>query len=578
MNSLDFASYGYEIRQQLGANPFGGCITYLAKQLASQTSVVLKQFQFACQGANWSDYRAYETEIRILQRLEHPSIPRFCDAFATETGFCVVQEYKQAQPLHLYRSLTLGEIEQIAIALLEILVYLQSQWPIVIHRDIKPENILVKEKDGKFEVYLVDFGFARSGGEALAASSMVKGTLGFMPPEQIFGRSLTEASDLYGVGATLICLLIGVKSTEIGELMDERSKCLRFQHRLPQGLNPRFVTWLERMVAPRKRDRFVNGLAALAALQGIKVRRGGILGWRLAYRLWRRKEAISLGMMAIASLVPIVALMMPERPKADRLRGSDAIEQVAYLSNVERNKYLAKERLLKTKACPSCNLAGMDLSYANLKKANLKNANLQGANLTGARLQGANLKLANLNRARLRSAILSGANLQNAQLKEAQLVRANLTKVDLRRADLRFADLSNSQLDAAILGETNMRNTTLVEASLKLAEIYDTNLAYSNLERADLYRAKLVYYTGLWHVNLKNANLEHIYIDNTYIDGANMEGANLKNAALEPLQGFSEVNLKNANLLGASIHWINSLDKEAKSLQGAIMPDGSKHE
>ena len=51
----------------------------------------------------------------------------------------------------------------------------------------------------------MDFGFARIGDGEVGVSSVVKGTLGFMPPEQIFNRQLTEASDLYGLGMTLIC-------------------------------------------------------------------------------------------------------------------------------------------------------------------------------------------------------------------------------------------------------------------------------------------------------------------------------------------------------------------------------------
>jgi serine/threonine protein kinase len=42
-----------------------------------------------------------------------------------------------------------------------------------------------------------------------------------MPPEQMFNRQLTEASDLYSLGATLICLLTQTKSAEIGNLIDE---------------------------------------------------------------------------------------------------------------------------------------------------------------------------------------------------------------------------------------------------------------------------------------------------------------------------------------------------------------------
>ena len=111
-------------------------------------------------------------------------------------------------------------MREVAAALLQVLVYLQQQVPPIIHRDLKPENILV---DQNRQVYLVDFGLARIEGDDLAASSIVKGTLGFMAPEQMFNRPLTPASDLYGLGATLICLLSRTPSTAIGQLVESRA-------------------------------------------------------------------------------------------------------------------------------------------------------------------------------------------------------------------------------------------------------------------------------------------------------------------------------------------------------------------
>ena len=52
-------------------------------------------------------------------------------------------------------------------------------------------------------------------------SSVAAGAPGFMPPEEQFGRTLTEASDLYSLGATLICLLTRTRSVKIGNLMDD---------------------------------------------------------------------------------------------------------------------------------------------------------------------------------------------------------------------------------------------------------------------------------------------------------------------------------------------------------------------
>lgn len=256
----DFSGHGYQVEKELSQNRTGGRVTYLARNRQNQP-VVIKQFQFAKTESNWSEYDAYIREIRTLRDLNHPNIPRYLDSFETDNGFCMVQEYKPAISLAVPRSFAPTEIRKIAADLLGILAYLQHRIPPVIHRDIKPENILVDES---MNVYLVDFGFARVGDGKVAVSSVVKGTLGFMPPEQLLNRQLTEASDLYSLGITLICLLTHTRSEDVGTLIDVTYR-INFKPLVPK-LSVPWVNWLEKMVEPRPRDRFANAAEALAAL------------------------------------------------------------------------------------------------------------------------------------------------------------------------------------------------------------------------------------------------------------------------------------------------------------------------
>lgn len=266
-NFPDFANHGYQVVRELGRNLVGGRITYLAKSISPTpsdregVSVVIKQFHFGWTNSDWSGFKAYEREIQVLRSLNHSGIPRYLDSFETSAGFCMVQEYKNAQSLAVPRSFDPDDIKQIATSILEILIYLQKRIPPVIHRDIKPENILV---DDDLNVYLVDFGFARIGGGDVAMSSVALGTLGFMPPEQLYNRQLSEATDLYGLGATLICLLSGTKSTQIDSLIDEDGR-IDFKPLVPK-LSLRFIDWIERMVQPKQKDRFENATAAKEAL------------------------------------------------------------------------------------------------------------------------------------------------------------------------------------------------------------------------------------------------------------------------------------------------------------------------
>ncbi len=269
MTSLpDFSAHGYQVIKELGHNLEGGRFTYLAKRLADNCEVVAKQFQFS-KNAGWDGFRAIEREIQSLQGLNHRGIPKYLDKFETDNGYCLVTEYFPADTLAVGRSFTPDQIKQIAVQLLEILVYLQERMPPIIHRDVKPENILVDEN---LNVYLIDFGFARVGSGSVAMSSANAGTFGFMAPEQIRNLKLTNASDLYGLGLTLICLIGAIRSTDIGNYIDfsnqlDRSK---IDPKL-KGCSLTFVKWLDQMVAPDPSKRFTDAKTALDALKPLYV-------------------------------------------------------------------------------------------------------------------------------------------------------------------------------------------------------------------------------------------------------------------------------------------------------------------
>ena len=75
---------------------------------------------------------------------------------------------------------------------------------------MKAENIVLEGGAAGGRVYLVDFGGvqAAAAGDALQTGSTIIGTYGYMAPEQFRGQA-TPASDLYGLGGTLLFLLSG---------------------------------------------------------------------------------------------------------------------------------------------------------------------------------------------------------------------------------------------------------------------------------------------------------------------------------------------------------------------------------
>ncbi|MDJ0508589.1 MAG: protein kinase [Crocosphaera sp.] len=266
MNELpDFTPYGYRLLKVLSNNVLGGRITYKAIKLSTKDYVIIKQFQFAS-SKNWDVYKQIEREINVLQGLDNIGIPNYLGTIDDHAdGLCLVQQYINAPNLSVSRSFSPEQIQSIATQLLEILVYLQCRIPTIIHRDIKPENVLYSAKSE--QVYLVDFGLAKIGTNDSALSSIFGGTPGFMPPEQLLGKPCSNASDLYGLGATIICLVTGIKSRELNTIIDE-SFTINFQLKVSQ-YNPHFLDWLEKMVNPKLEQRFPNAKTALERLNNI---------------------------------------------------------------------------------------------------------------------------------------------------------------------------------------------------------------------------------------------------------------------------------------------------------------------
>lgn len=454
----DFSQYNYQIKQVLGKNTTGERVTYLASHLGNKKTVVIKQYQFAKIGHE-SIYRAHQGEIRILRSLNLATIPRYLDSFETPNGFCLVQEYKQAKSLGQVEDLSPEEIKQVALNILEILIYLQQQNPPVIHGDIKPDNILI-ERDLGLKVYLIDFGFARMGSADLGMSSNIRGTVGFMPPEEMFNHQLTTASDLYSVGATLVCLLTGTSSQNINQLIASHSYQLHYQNLLLH-LHPRFRAWLGKMTASKPSDRFANAESAYQALEPLSVEgKGGVLPWPILERYSLKYLILAVGFLVAIALVGMAGL------------------------NYWQGRTV--RQLLATRDCQGCYLP-----YLTLRKGNLMGVNLAETNLKDSNLRDSNLAQANLRGVNLRNAYLKGINLQGANLQGADLQGVNLIEANLQGANLEGANLEGAILNGANLSQTNLKFARLINAKLKYTRLVKSNLQGANLGGANMEGANL---------------------------------------------------------------------------------------
>ena len=141
---------------------------------------------------------ALASEFQILARLRHPHIVSVLDY-----GFDGDKRPYFTMDLLLNpRKITEAAEDQpqeervrLLIQLLEALAYLHQRG--IIHRDLKPENVLVDEQG---QVRVLDFGLALSAEYARQSEEILRGTLPYMAPEVLRGKSAQIASDLYGFG------------------------------------------------------------------------------------------------------------------------------------------------------------------------------------------------------------------------------------------------------------------------------------------------------------------------------------------------------------------------------------------
>ena len=190
---------------------------------------------------------------------------------------------------------------------------------------------------------------------------------------------------------------------------------------------------------------------------------------------------------------------------------------------------------------------------------------LYDGSLSKAELWGTNLSGANLGRANL-----SGASFWKANLSGTLLERANLSRANLMQANLSRANLGRANLSGASFGEADLSGAHLWEVNLSGALLLDANLSGANLRRANLSGA-ILGRTNLSGAILMQANLSGAILGRPNLRGAIVGRPNL-NGAIVGRANLSGANLGRANLSGAK-HWTIEQLEQAKTLEGAIMPD-----
>jgi serine/threonine protein kinase/Tfp pilus assembly protein PilF len=229
----------YKILEQLGAGGVG--VVYKAQDTRLLRYVAVKILAAELMGDERRRQR-FIKEAQTASSLNHPNICTIHDVDEDDGVHFIVMELIEGETLRarLNRRGLLPEAEVVDLALKVCDALAAVHEKSTFHRDIKPDNIMVSRQGA---VKVMDFGLAKLATEAaetvaeiafeqnlqfgigapkntyvesvvLTNLSGLLGTVHYMSPEQVQGKTIDERSDIFSLGVTLFELLHGKRPFE----------------------------------------------------------------------------------------------------------------------------------------------------------------------------------------------------------------------------------------------------------------------------------------------------------------------------------------------------------------------------
>ena len=238
-------SFGpYRIERVLGRGGMG--VVYLAEQRSLGRRVALKLIAPALT-EDWTFRARFERELRTAALIEHPNVIPVYEAGEEGDTLFIAMRYVDGHDLRellafegsMPSARATAMIAQVAAALDA------AHARGLVHRDVKPANVLVAGSPPDEHAYLTDFGLTKQAGGTggLTASGEWLGTVDYVAPEQVSGRSVDARADVYSLGCVLYAALTGEvpypRDTDVAKLyahVHEPPPSLRERNRVPPAL------------------------------------------------------------------------------------------------------------------------------------------------------------------------------------------------------------------------------------------------------------------------------------------------------------------------------------------------------
>ena len=188
----------YEVLGVVGEGAYG--IVYKCKNKETGKYVAIKKFK---EVGDELVKKTMKRELKMLQRLHHPNVVEFQDAFRRKGNLFLVFEFVDKNLLELLQEhpngLDPNLIRHLIYQLCKSIKYLHEQN--IIHRDIKPENLLIADK---MESKLCDFGFARLVSETNEKLTDYVATRWYRAPELLLSQgNYGKEVDYWAIGCIM---------------------------------------------------------------------------------------------------------------------------------------------------------------------------------------------------------------------------------------------------------------------------------------------------------------------------------------------------------------------------------------
>ncbi|XP_040889894.1 aurora kinase A [Toxotes jaculatrix] len=221
----------FDIGRPLGKGKFGN--VYLARERQSKFILALKVL-FKKQLEKAGVEHQLRREVEIQSHLRHPNILRLYGYFHDTSRVYLILEFAPRGELYseLQRCGSFPE-DRSATYIMELadaLNYCHSKK--VIHRDIKPENLLLGANG---ELKIADFGWSVH--TPSSRRSTLCGTLDYLPPEMIEGKTHDEKVDLWSLGVLCYEFLVGKPPFEAKSHEETYRRISRVEYTYPAQAN-----------------------------------------------------------------------------------------------------------------------------------------------------------------------------------------------------------------------------------------------------------------------------------------------------------------------------------------------------